>query len=82
MAKYELIMGCILNLIEKAENAFIKYFPTAAVLIAVLFTVGVAGGVEHGHVTTADAPTLIIIALSFTVVCLIWAIKKTKQETK
>lgn len=68
--KLEFAFGVLIIINERLKAFYIKWFPTAAIVFVVSFIAGIAGSSDRCQLHSDDIPTLIIVALSFTIAVL------------
>lgn len=68
--KLEFAFGVLIIINERLKAFYIKWFPTAAIVFVISFIAGIAGSSDRGQLHSDDMPTLIIVALSFTIAVL------------
>lgn len=63
LTKYEKFMLYIIGFLDFLETVFIKHFRTGAFAFLLIYVYNVAGGLERGNVTIAEANSTFLVAL-------------------
>lgn len=80
--RYENFMLYVIGFYFWLRDKYIKYFPACALAFSLFYVYNLAGGIECGKVTSAHIPIVIITALIFTILTLIYFILILKDRAK
>lgn len=80
MEKLETVFLWCIGVVEKAKEIYLRWFPTAGGIFAVVFPWWLASMYDKGELTAADVPYIMMTVMSFTILCLIYIIILIKNR--
>ena len=79
MTKLEYLFALLVIINERLKAIYIKLFPTIAVIFVMIVIAGIAWSSDRCQLHSEDIPTLIIVALSFTIAVLHYIVLTLKM---
>lgn len=82
LSKFETIMLWIIAVTEKVKAAFLKVYPTTAILFSIVYAYGLIGGLDRNRISTTDFYNAIYVAIGLTILTLLYLVLSLRQKLR
>ena len=82
LTRFESAMLWVIAIADKIERAFLKVYPTTAILFSIVYAYGLIGGLDRNRISTADFYNAIYVAIGLTILTLLYLVLSLRKKLR